>query len=80
MDIQIFKHAGNIPAMPLLDAHFGGFFVLEGVEERVADLGSMVEACLVRKNCLSLKPIKPAKAMLSGVPSNRRVTCFWGLK
>lgn len=41
---------------------------------------ALVSTCLAEQNCLASKPRKPAKAMLSGVPSNWRVTYLWGLK
>jgi len=61
---------GDTPAMPLPDAHFGGFFALSvhSVEPCAPFIKSGVQVLL--------PPTIPAKAMLSGVPSNRRVTCF----
>lgn len=60
----------NTPAMPLVDAHFGGFFVFWEAEKAAGYLLSGQNVCIF---FLTI----PAKAMLYGVPSNRRVTCFW---
>lgn len=75
--------AGDTPAMPLTEAHSGGFFVAEeSHDKRSMEGGTEKYFCSMLKNRLLSWVRKPAKAMLLavGVPSNRRVTCFWGVK